>query len=644
MSDFAGLWRLDGRPVDEVDLRRLAQGLEGRGIAPARLWRSGAVGMVHRQHVFTREDEAERMPLAGPAGGILVADLFLTDRAGLMDAPGLEPRGGRGRADGVLLQAALSRWGVEGALARLCGPFAFAWWEAGAERLVLARDPFGQRNLYLHRGERLIAFATRVRALLALPEVPRDLDDRALADTFILNRVRPERTVYRVIDRVPMGHVAVLGRNSTQTRPWWTAPVPGTSRFSGDAEVEEAAREVLDRAIGDFLRVRDPLTVFLTGGLDTAMVAATAARLSAPGRLTALTRIPDGGPIPAATGSHFYDESPRARALAGLYPNIDWRAVGEDGGNWGEDNPARWHLESGLPFWQPVNAAWFFPLFRAMEAGGSRVALGGFLGNSFFSHDGRTLLPALFRAGRWGELLRHLRPMAKAEGRPVLRSFVNHVLGPLEPLWLRQRRRGEPVQPWAKCYPLHPAFAAELRLDQTLDRRQYRVRCGGRTASVLVQRSWTYGTEQLSDSLGTVRAMSGIDWRGPLSDRRVAEFFGALPLDQFLRDGVPRSLARRLLAGLAPAETVTGRATGRQDGDWFARLSRQRAALRDDMARLRASPLARRVVDLDRLQRLLDHWPEDAEAAQRRQDEYWAVLRGGIHMAHFLAWHEGGNG
>ena len=89
---------------------------------------------------------------------------------------------------------------------------------------------------------------------------------------------------------------------------------------------------------------------------------------------------------------------------------------------------------------------------------------------------------------------------------------------------------------------------------------------------------------------------------------------------------------------------VANRASGWQNGDWFARLSARRPALLAEMDRLRASAPARRVVDLDRLQSLLDHWPADAAAAEPRRPEYYQMLVRGMEMASFLAWHDGGNG
>lgn len=641
MSDFAGIWRLDGQPVDDADLRRLANGLDGRGTAPARVWRSGAMGIVHRQTFFTPEDRAERQPLVAPSGAVLAADLRLNERPALVRALGLGDDALR-LADGALLSRALDAFGLDATLERLFGEFAFALWRPEERRLVLARDSTGRRSLFAHRGARLVAFATRLRPLLGLPDVPQDLDDEALADRLVLNLGPPARTLYRGIDRVPLGHVAEHTPSSGRLRAYWDLPEPGSSKLRGDADIEEAAREVLDRAVADALRSEGPVTAWLTGGLDTANVVASAARQLAPGGLTAATLKP-GGPTPPDTQRCYYDETGRAGALAAMHPNVDWHVVsGADGGDWGEHDPRRAFLELGAPTRAPLNIAWFYPMYRFMAARGSRVSLGGEMGNAFFSDSGLSLLPELFLTLRWGELARHL--LALRRGGHAVRSLAGQTLAPLAPYWLMQWRTGPAGAPWSGHSPINPGFARDARLDERVDRRLYRIRLGHGHASAQARRRWISQDHVAYDLVNAQRARTGVDHRLPLADRRVVEFFGALPLAQFLEGGATRSLAKRLLRGQAPPKTIENADGGRQNGDWFALMSAARPAMREEMTRLRASPVARRVVDLDRLQALLDHWPTDAASAEPRRYEYYQMLARGMEMARFLAWREGGNG
>ncbi|MBB5878166.1 asparagine synthetase B [Xanthomonas sp. 3498] len=639
MSDFAGVWCLDGAPVERAELLRLGEALDARGIGPIRIWQDGAVAIVHRQRVITPEDASEAMPSVGRSGAVLAADVVLAAREELTQALGAPAS--RRDSDSALLLEALQRWDVD-ALPRIHGSYALALYRPDRRRLLLARDPVGMRSLFVHRGAGLIAFATRLRALLALPGVPLDLDEQAIADQLVMDRVRPERTLYRAIDRVPMAHALVLTPETTHRRRWWTLPEAGSLRLGDDAEVEAAAAEVLDRAVADALRAQGPVAACLTGGLDSGSVVLSAARQAAPARVLALTRVPQGATA-AASATHYYDESPRARLLAASHPGIDWQAVGDDADDWGENDDARWWRESGQPVRSPLNMAWFFPLHRVLHARGGRVLIGGELGNAFFSYDGLLRLPHLLREGRWAALLAQARALAGREGLSLRKALQRHVLRPYAPVWLLRYWHGLPAAVWERGSALHPALARELGLHRSLDLGRYRLRLGGRHRSLRVLREWLLGNAAAMDDWSTLRAISGIDMRMPLGDRRVIEFFGALPLDQFLRDGVSRSLPRRLLAARGgPPQVFDNRAVGVQQGDWFARLCARRGAMQQQLAGLRTSALANRVLDLPRLQGLLDHWPSDAVAAEPRRHDYLQMLPHALQMGGFLAWRERG--
>lgn len=641
MSDFAGLWRLDGRPVSNADLVPLAQGLTGRGIGPPRVWHSGSFGLVHLQHSHTPEDRLERMPLAGASGRVLAADLRLDAREELLNALDASAEAAR-LPDGALLMRALERWDVESALPRLIGPFAFALWDPAERRLFLARDPLGGRSLFVHRGPGLVAFSTRMRALLALRDIPLDLDELALAEWLTFSGQRPARTLYRAIDRVPLRHTVVLDETSTRAFQWWTPPMPARTDVRSDAEVMEAAIEVTDRAVRAALRANGPACVTLTGGMDSAAVTLSAARQTAPVRLTALTRVPDAETAPPK-GQVYHDEGPRAAAIAACHPGLDWHAIHDDGDDWGERDERRWFLESGDPCRAFINVSWFFPVYRFMAARDSRVLITGSGGNLYFSNDGLLRLLTLFRSLRWGPLTAELTALARAKGTGVLPQFKAHVLRPLEPPRLRRWRRGESPLPWHDFAALNPSFAEELGLARALDWHELSQRTGMPLRSVAQAQAMKHSNELGSDSMGVIRAMSGVDFRNPLFDLRVIDFFGRLPLDQFLRGGVTRSLTRRMLGAMLPAEITTTFGRGKQNGDWFARMSRRRPELLARFERLRASPLARRVVDLDRLETALRDWPADAATAETRRRELFHVVDRGMNLASFLAWREGGN-
>ncbi len=524
---------------------------------------------------------------------MLSADVTLAARSELAGALG-EPDP-RSRPDGSLLLQALERWDAA-ALPRIYGSFALALYRPDQRRLLLARDPAGQCSLFVHRGPRLIAFATRLRALLALPEVPRHLDEQALADQLIMDRCRPHRTVYRAIDRVLPGHAMQLTPDTQRTERWWSLPEAGSLRLGSDADVEAAAAEVLDRAVGDAMRTRGPVAACLTGGLDSGSVVLSAARQLAPASRS---------PHPGAARGHGAGERDAllrrvaARTPAGRQPPGNRLAHGQRRRRrLGEYDAERWWQENGQPMRAPLNMAWFFPFYRFMRERGANVLMGGEMGNAFYSYNGLARLPELLLSRQWRTLLQETRSLARAEGLSLRKTAQHHVLRPFVPVALLRYWQRLPAAFWTRYAALHPQLADELG-HRNIDRDRYRLRLGGRHRSVRALREWLTGHAGAMDGWSTLRAISGVNVRIPLADRRVVEFFGSLPLDQFLRDGVSRSLPRRLLATRgAPPEIHANRQTGIQHGDWFAQLSAQRTALQRQLDALQGSAQARRVLDL----------------------------------------------
>jgi len=186
----------------------------------------------------------------------------------------------RTRCDTEVLVAAYEAWG-EAALARFNGQWAFALWDAPRRRLTLARDPFGILPLYFceHRGR--VWFASEVKALFAgAPELSRELDPQGLAQVFTFWTPVPPRTVFRGVCEVEPGHVRVYDAAGVSDRCY--APLrfpPEVEPFRGTVEdAAEAVRAALRRATAlRALRADVPVGSYLSGGLDSTLVAALAA-------------------------------------------------------------------------------------------------------------------------------------------------------------------------------------------------------------------------------------------------------------------------------------------------------------------------------------------------------------------------------
>lgn len=157
----------------------------------------------------------------------------------------------------------------------LNGQFAIALWDEPRQRLLLARDRTGIRPLFHTRVGGGIAFASEIKALFALPEIPRRLDARALGEVFTYWAPLPPRSVFEGVESLPPGHVMTVDRQGTRTRRYWDWTFPDAP-IVADRPAEDYAdelRELLIDAIRLQLRADVPVAAYLSGGLDSSIVA-----------------------------------------------------------------------------------------------------------------------------------------------------------------------------------------------------------------------------------------------------------------------------------------------------------------------------------------------------------------------------------
>lgn len=164
-------------------------------------------------------------------------------------------------------------------LAKLKGMFAFALWDSKDQSLLLARDRIGKKPLhYCLTGDGLI-FASEIKALLQHPSVSRDLDFKALSKYLSYEYVPAPDTIFRSIKKLEPGHYLVYRDHHSHIARYWDVPLRNNQapdRSEGDCT--EELRAMLDVSVRRRLVADVPVGLFVSGGLDSGIVAAVAAK------------------------------------------------------------------------------------------------------------------------------------------------------------------------------------------------------------------------------------------------------------------------------------------------------------------------------------------------------------------------------
>ncbi|WP_342152769.1 asparagine synthase (glutamine-hydrolyzing) [Methylorubrum sp. SB2] len=194
----------------------------------------------------------------------------------------LEARGRRFRtsSDTEVLLRLYEEFGPD-CVEKLNGDFAFAIWDARRRRMMLARDRVGVRPLFLTRQNGLVLFASEIKALLTVPGVAAEIDPVALDQTFTLWAPIPPRTAFKGIEELPPAHWLILEDGRASLRRYWDLAFPHRDEVRpvrSETEIRAEVRVLLEDATAIRMRSDVPVGAYLSGGLDSAAVAALAAR------------------------------------------------------------------------------------------------------------------------------------------------------------------------------------------------------------------------------------------------------------------------------------------------------------------------------------------------------------------------------
>lgn len=631
MTALAGLWSRRGEAT-EAPVGRMLEAQAAFGPEPAIHRTIGAVTLGRRLYPLVPEDDFDRGPVTGGEGQLLLAaDARIDNRDELGPALGLSAADLARMAEPQLLLAVVERWGIAG-LARVVGAYAAMLWDARDRVLTLARDPMGERPLFFHRGDGFVAVASMPRGLHAHPDIPYAPNPATAAD-FLAVLPEGDESFFAGIDRVPPGRaLAIAADGITETRLWNPPRTP--LRLTPGAYVE-GLRFELDRAVAARLRRADgAMGTHLSGGLDSAGVAATAGRLMGTETLYAFTAVPGAGaPAPHAID----DEGPLAASVAALHPNIAHVLVRGEGRSPLPLLDRQFDLYQ-RPVMNPWNAVWGEAINDAARTRGVRVLLTGQFGNFTLSHDGVPHLAQLLGGGRLVALARLARQLRARGWRH--RRIGAATLGPYLPArlwtWITDR--------FGDSLALGAYSALRDGAIPDLD-----ARAAGRGAD-LSYRPWRDGramrlwgldrVDMGSYNKGTLAGW-GIDLRDPTADRRLIEWALCVPDAEYIRDGEPRSLARRAFADRLPPALIGEQRRGYQASDWHVGAAAALDGLIAELDGIERCHPAEALVDTQRLRGLIADWPDFAADDPRWNqpavtDRYRSMLLRGVAAGHFL--------
>jgi asparagine synthase (glutamine-hydrolysing) len=633
MSAISVVWMNADSPPARWLQQKALSALHPYGSDRQSFWNDNRISLGSNFSSSLPEDRFDTQPLWSEDRLVcLVADARLDNRAELARDLGLvHPEQ---MSDSSFLMAAWLRWGAA-CLDHLVGGFAFAVWSPSRQELFAARDHAGERPLFYHRGKDVFALASMPQGLLALPDLAIGIREQYVATWLTgLYKDRSE-TFFEGIERLPAGHFLRITPDRFERKQYWHPASTKPTRFAKDGDYAEALLEIFDVATEARLRSVKPVGSFLSAGLDSSSVTASAARhLAKQGKpLTAFTSVPRPDYNNIALPGLIPIEAEGAKSIARLYPNIDHRIVDSRGYDL-LPSMKRCTDAWDVPSPNLVNTLWMTAIFDQAKQCGIGVMLGGDMGNCTISWSNWTILGHLFQRGRWIELTRMvhgLRQRGAISYKTALRYATQTFVSPA----LTRRLVGRKKMGGLFAPLVNPDWMSPQDLEDRILDLVY-----GGSSNPISEHSRFFEFCDLGATNAMTLAANQVEIRDPTADKRIFEFSFSIPPEQFLAGGQSRSLARRAMKGRLPEAILQQTTRGLQSADWYLPMTEALPALRNELALIAQSPIARKTLDLPRMQQLLDTFPK-ANFEQPEVRMVWHLaLTYAISLGYFLRSHE----
>jgi asparagine synthase (glutamine-hydrolysing) len=559
MSGIAGILRFDGAPVEPGLIEKMTSAMAYRGPDGIHHWVKGSVALGHCMLRTTPESLEEHQPLTnGDQTLVLVMDGRLDNRDELLKAFRAHDVLLRGQSDADYLLAAYRLWG-EDCPTHLLGDFAFAVWDVRRQRLFCARDHFGVKPYYYFRDDKLFAFASEEEVFFGLPGVTGRPNEDRIAYFLVPAFEAFDFNVSWLQDilKLPPGNALTVqadGRQATST--YWQLQPMDELRLGSDGEYREAFRSVFTQAVRCRMRTPTDPALMLSGGMDSASVAAVAREIAQeqPGQALHTFSVVSDEPamceetrnILAIVRGH--EEQAHLASVGGLDGMVSDQDLMD----------ACWSRA------HPVDNSIILPavMYKLAGRAGFRVMFDGIDGD-LATYTPLHYQASLLRSGAWGEAWReaHLARVNNTYQKHLsLPEIVaRSVWNAYAPYWmsgLRSRLKRPARNGGFGASNIHPDFARRIRLAERLEEKQSGALALGRQTDqethihALTQPGITRGVE----GYDRVAARYGIEPRHPWADKRLVEFHLRLPMGQKARQGWTKYLVRSAIASALDPE------------------------------------------------------------------------------------------
>ncbi|OOR22361.1 lasso peptide isopeptide bond-forming cyclase [Bacillus cereus] len=579
MSAITGIIHFTNEPVSIEHGTRLMSDLQKYPADDIQIWhKENAFLGCHAQWI-TPESVGEQLPFYNYEKQLAItADAIIDNRHELFEKLQVDYADRKNMTDSELILLSYQKWG-EAAPKYLVGDFAFMIWDEKKQILFGARDFSGSRTLYFYRGEEKFAFCTIINPLFTLPYVDKKLNEQWLAEFLAIpvnfESVDPQLTVYKYIEQVPPSHTILVKEGKVKFSRYYTPTAGKMLNLKSNEEYEEAFREVYQSAVKARLRTHHQVGAHLSGGLDSGSVVSFAAKdLRAENkRLHTFSYVPVTGFEDWTHKGRMADERPFIQStvehvgnIQDYYLELPERSPLSEIDDWLET------MEMPYKFFE--NTFWLSGVYEKASQHGIGVLLSGQRGNWTVSwgpiFDYQAML---LKKLHWIRFYRELYLYSKNIG--VKKSRVFEVVRRKAFPFLYQLLSSEEQDVFPTI--INPEFAKKMNVFDRLKEQGVDI-TGTSIANAYDMKREQFEKPYYWSINGTYETKLSLRYalwdRDPTNDLRIIQFCSSVPEEQYVQNGLDRSLIRRATKNLLPDKVrLNQRIRGVQGADGVYRMA-----------------------------------------------------------------------
>ncbi|MEH7011464.1 lasso peptide isopeptide bond-forming cyclase [Neobacillus niacini] len=634
MSAITGLVHFNNEPIDHLHCFKLMKALDCFPADTIQTWQGENVFFGCHLQWITPESISECLPYYDFDRQLAItADAIIDNRYELFEKLQVKQSDQKAITDRELIMQAYQKWG-EDAPKYLIGDFAFMIWDEKKKLLFGARDFSGGRTLYYqHHGQRFV-FCTTIEPLLTLPYLQKQLNEEWLAEflaiSSVVDTVDVSITPYKGIVQVPPSHSILVVGNKVSLKRYCTLTIKEQFKLKSDEEYVEAFQDVFNEAINSRLRSFRNVGSHLSGGLDSGSVVSYAVRqLSRENKqLHTFSYIPPSDFIDYTPKYLMPDERPLIHSTVQYVRGIKDHYLDFEGKNsFSEIDNYLEIMEMPYKFFE--NSFWIKGVFEKANEEGIGVLLSGGRGNLSISWGSALdYYATLLKRMKWFKLFNELNQYSQNVGGARLRRIpgIAKMAFPfIDRVFSSGNQYSFPVL-------INQEFARRTDIYNKL--KEHGIDQSGWLASSNIYKHRQNHFEELfhwnaTNTLATKLSLRySLLKRDPTNDLRVIRFCLSIPEEQYVQNGLDRSLIRRSTEGYLPDNVrLNQRIKGVQGADWVHRMIPHWNVFMDELQQLSNDERILEFIDGPRIKKALLKAKEELRPEYAANADYRLLMR-----------------